>query len=100
MSNIYGDDTLSEEPVHCWVQQFKDDRESTEDDPLLKTERMQENIDNVNISMLDDRRYMLEEISKISGLNQSTVQAIVHQTLSLTKVIRRFPKFLLENKRQ
>ena len=90
--------------VYNSVNEFKRDRTSTKDEhssgfPVKVTTF--EMIDKIHYMVLSDRRIKVREIVETTGISQGTVFSILHEKLSVKKILaRRVPRLLSEeNKR-
>ena len=98
LDKVYGVNVLSYHMVARWVRNFKDGRESVENEPrpgkplgsLGESE-----ISAVKNAAETDARYTVEKIAEITNISSSTVFRMLNQQLKLRKVCARWVSDLL-----
>jgi len=98
LHKCYGDDTLSKTQVYQWYDYFKSGREAVNDDARPgrpSTSKTDENIDDIEKSLIENRKLTIREIAETTNISFGSVQSILHEDLGLRRVTARLvPKEL------
>ena len=85
---VYGDSSPSFSIIMNWVAEFKRGRTSLQNDPREghpKSATTPENIEQVHVMLLDDRRMKVREIAETIGISKESVGYILHEELDMKK---------------
>ena len=98
MLNVYHEDSPSYATVKRWASECHRGRRSLEDDPRSGRPvdaTSDENVNAVESMIKDDRRVTVREIAHTLGVGLATVDRIIHEHLSMSKVCARWvPRML------
>ena len=99
-----GDISPSYQTVARWAHYFKDERESTEDDPRLGrpvTTCTKQNIDQVRQLIDENSHISYNQIEAETSINKCSIHEIIHTHLKMRKITSRWvPHYLTEKNRQ
>lgn len=89
LKKVYGDDSLSKRSVFDWHKQFRNGRETVEDEPRAgpsRTVRTPEMIQKVRDFIAKERNASVRMISDALGISTGSVQKIRRMDLNKKKV--------------
>ena len=99
-----GDFSPSYQTVARWAHYFKDERESTEDDPRLGrpvTTCTKQNIDQVRQLIDRNPHISYNQIEAEASINKCIIREIIHSHLKMRKIASRWgPRYLNEKNRK
>jgi transposase len=86
---VCGESAMKRRTMHKWVDQFKEGRESVDDDARAgrpSTSRVDENIQRVYDLVKADRRITTRMIAEKLGISNGSVQTILKEDLNMRKL--------------
>jgi hypothetical protein len=96
----YGEKTLSNVSIYKWSSDFKQGRETVENEPHVRRSRTSitgENNDRVDVLIRENRRITVGELSGILNVSDGSVKIIIKQHLQYSKVCARWiPRLLTD----
>ena len=98
MVSTLGNDATALSTVKKWTAKFKRGRESLEDDSRSgrpSTAITQENIDCIHQMVMNDRRLTISHSANVINISYEWVENILHNKLSMSKVLARWVLWLL-----
>jgi len=101
---VYGDSSPSFSIIMNWVAEFKRGRTSLQNDPREghpKSATTPENIEQVHVMLLDDRRMKVREIAETIGISKESVGYILHEELDMKRHCARWvPRLLIADQKR
>jgi len=99
---VYSDAAVTMKTVYKWSEQFRNGRESVEDEERSghpSTSKTQENVERVSEMIQSNRRLTIREISEDLNISYGSIQNILTTDLNMTGVSAKFvPRVLTANK--
>ena len=98
MVQTLDDDSPSYSTIKKWAAEFKQGRESIEDDPPSgrpTTSTTDDQAETTHRTVLDDRRFSIQQIASIIGISLGSVQTVLTEILGMIKLSARWvPRML------
>ena len=98
LSYVYGDSAPPDPTVYRWIREFKEGRNSVEDEQRSgrpRTSTTEEHIIAVRRAVELDRRVTIEAIAEEVGISHGRVHAILTKNLELSKLSARWVPHML-----
>lgn len=93
LRRVYGSNTPPPPTVYRWIQQFKEGRETIEDDPRSgrpSTSCTNDHVTAVQALIEKDRRSSIDFIAETVGISHGSAHTIISETLGLSKLSARW----------
>jgi len=89
LQKAFGDQTMSQKNVYKWYKQFKEGRESVEDEnrsgrPLTSTD--EQHVNEIKNLIIKNRRLIIRDLADTVNISFGSVQTILKDILCLKKV--------------
>ncbi|KAJ8949172.1 hypothetical protein NQ318_021663 [Aromia moschata] len=89
LKEVYGNECLSRTHVFEWFKQFKEGRQTTEDDMRPgwpSTSKTDEKIENIGKLIRENRRLNIRGLVEITGIDKECIRQILHESFNMRKV--------------
>ena len=93
MVSALGNTSPSYSTIKKWAAEFKQGRESLEDDPRSGSPRSStaaDQVDTIHRMVLEDRRLTIQQIADKTGISYGSVQRVLIDTLGMSKLSARW----------
>ncbi|KAJ8936018.1 hypothetical protein NQ318_013118 [Aromia moschata] len=104
LKEVYGNECSSRTQVYKWFKLFKEERETTEEDPHPgppSTSKKEENIEEISKLIREDRRLSIRGLAEKTGIDKECVRQILHESFNMRKVCAEMmPKLLTPEQKE